>query len=84
MVGYAVFYLDCKRIKNGKYEIHFSEISRPPYEKGQTGIIKSFAETLEKKIQENPSQYLWSNKRWKYTKEEAEAELKRVGLLISK
>ncbi len=75
MVGYATFFVDFVRISRGKYELKFIEIARPPYEKGQTGIIEAYVRELEKSIRANPSDYLWSHKRWKYTKEEEEAHL---------
>jgi Kdo2-lipid IVA lauroyltransferase/acyltransferase len=78
MVGYSVFYMESERVKNGKYNIRFKEIASPPYIKGQTGIIDSYVKNLESNIEKHPSQYLWSHKRWKYTKAEAEAAIKKA------
>ena len=71
LVGYAVLYMECRVVSKGKYQIRFEEIAMPPYEKGEKGIIESFVRKLETTIEENPSDYLWSHRRWKYTKEEA-------------
>jgi len=30
LVGYSVYYMECERVKNGKYNIRFTEISNPP------------------------------------------------------
>lgn len=83
MVGYSVYYMECERVKKGKYNIRFEEISSPPYEKGKTGIIKSFAEKLETNINTKPSEYLWSHKRWKYTEEEARVKMQQAKSLVS-
>lgn len=73
MTQYAVFYVNTKRIALGRYEVTFQPIAAPPYEKGQSGIIESYVKLLEGTIHRNPSDYLWSHKRWKYTKSDAEA-----------
>lgn len=73
MTQYAVFYTDTKRTGLGKYEVTFRKISEPPYKKGASGIIENYRDALEKTITENPSDYLWSHKRWKYTRADAEA-----------
>ncbi len=75
MAGYATFFVDFVRVSRGKYELKFIEIAKPPYEKGQTGIIEAYIRELEATIQAHPSDYLWSHKRWKYTREEEEAHM---------
>lgn len=73
LTQYAVFYTDTKRTGLGRYEVTFKEIASPPYEKDKTGIIEKYKDLLEETIHQNPSDYLWSHKRWKYTKADAEA-----------
>ncbi|GAB5523464.1 MAG: acetyltransferase [Roseivirga sp.] len=75
MAGYAVFYVDATRVSRGHYELTFRKIAEPPYEKGQEGIIADYVSKLQTSIHRNPSDYLWSHKRWKYTKKEEEAAL---------
>lgn len=75
MTQYAVFYTDTKRTGLGKYEVTFRKIASPPYEKGQTGIIEKFKDLLEETIHQHPSDYLWSHRRWKYSKAKDEAQL---------
>ena len=74
-MGYPVFYVECRYNGDSKYTLRFDEISKPPYQKGETGIIKSYAQRLDITIRENPSDYLWSHRRWKYTKVEEEEHL---------
>ncbi len=65
-----VFFLDIVRTGRGNYRYSFKEIAAPPYEKGHKGIVEKYAECLEENIRKAPSNYLWSHKRWKYTKEQ--------------
>jgi len=74
MTQYAVFYIDTRRTGLGRYEVTFKKIASPPYEKGQTGIIEKYKELLEETILQSPSDYLWSHRRWKYTKEQSDAQ----------
>jgi Kdo2-lipid IVA lauroyltransferase/acyltransferase len=41
----------------------------PPYAKEGHEIMTRFAQQLECTIRENPADYLWSHKRWKYNQE---------------
>ncbi|OEK02050.1 hypothetical protein BFP97_11185 [Roseivirga sp. 4D4] len=76
MAQYAVFYVDAVRTGLGKYELTCKNLATPPYAKGEPlGIIEKYKDLLEVTIQKNPSDYLWSHRRWKYTKEEEEAVL---------
>ncbi|MFY0593744.1 lysophospholipid acyltransferase family protein [Roseivirga sp.] len=75
LTQYVVFYADIKRNGLGKYEATLKEIAKPPYRKEFTGVIEKYAACLEESIQRNPSDYLWSHKRWKYTKAQEEAAL---------
>ncbi len=65
-----VFFLEVLRTERGKYHYTFHEISIPPYDKSYSGIIEKYAACLEENIRKQPSGYLWSHKRWKYTKEQ--------------
>lgn len=65
-----VFFLEVLRTGRGKYHYQFTEIAKPPYDKNHSGIIEKYASCLEENIRKQPSGYLWSHKRWKYTKEQ--------------
>lgn len=75
MTNYAVFYMDMRRVSTGHYKLTFEQIAKPPYEKGQGVIIAEYANKLQATIHRDPSAYLWSHKRWKYTKKQEEAAL---------
>lgn len=66
-----VFFLEVVRTERGRYHYSFKEIATPPYSKDHTGIIEKYAACLEENIRKQPFGYLWSHKRWKYTKEQA-------------
>ncbi|RUM59498.1 MAG: lipid A biosynthesis acyltransferase [Persephonella sp.] len=64
-------YLD---LKDKKYKIFFKEIDISKYSKNQyKELTQEFTKELEKAIRKNPSQYLWTHKRWK-TRPEGEPE----------
>lgn len=75
MANYAVFYVDTERVSLGHYELTLRQIAEPPYEKGQEGIIADYVTKLQASIDRDPSAYLWSHKRWKYTRKQEEAAL---------
>ena len=64
---YPVYYSQMKRVKKGCYLIEIIPVfdGSSKVEKGE--IIKRYAELLEKTIRNNPADYLWSHRRWKYT-----------------
>jgi len=61
----AVMYMHVIRSCRGKYAITYKPISMNPKETKETEIIKHYALLLEQNIQERPSDWLWSHKRWK-------------------
>ena len=65
---YPVVYINMRRIKRGYYELFFDEIAEPPFDGEENYILANFAEKLEQDIRRNPSDWLWSHKRWKFKK----------------
>jgi len=63
--GYPVFMVDVLRLRRGFYEVKFTEISAHPQKTKVGDITALYAERLEKLIRQNPSQWLWSHRRWK-------------------
>ena len=55
------------RTKRGYYHSHYELMTISPnyFKDGQLTAL--YVKVLEKKIQANPSNYLWSHRRWKYT-----------------
>jgi KDO2-lipid IV(A) lauroyltransferase len=50
-------------------------IAKPPYAHGIIDILPRYVEEAEILIRKYPSDWLWSHKRWKYTKPEVESKL---------
>jgi KDO2-lipid IV(A) lauroyltransferase len=72
--GYATFFVGMRHVKRGFYEIEFQELLPVPVagEKPEGHpLTESFARRLETWVQQNPSEYLWSHKRWKHRKPQA-------------
>ncbi|MBL4734292.1 MAG: lysophospholipid acyltransferase family protein [Flavobacteriales bacterium] len=67
--GLAVVYLDLQKVSRGKYIIEYSLITDEPAETDQYFITEAYVKKLEKAIDRNPSNWLWTHKRWKNKKE---------------
>ncbi|MFQ5448161.1 MAG: lysophospholipid acyltransferase family protein [Saprospiraceae bacterium] len=63
--GYPVFMVDIRRRRRGFYDVEFTELCRQPAQTKDGDITALYAEKLEHLIRENPSQWLWSHRRWK-------------------
>ena len=57
------------KIKDGYYTISFEVIDENPKTSKTGDITNKFFKRLEKKIKEEPNNYLWSHNRWKHKKE---------------
>jgi KDO2-lipid IV(A) lauroyltransferase len=63
---YPVLFLDMKRIKRGYYEAEFHVLKEASFDDTKFGLIESYARMLENSINKNPSDWLWSHRRWKH------------------
>uniref|UniRef100_UPI0040480243 lysophospholipid acyltransferase family protein n=1 Tax=Roseivirga sp. TaxID=1964215 RepID=UPI0040480243 len=70
LVNYPVFYSETTRTARGYYQTEFKQVMIPPYQKGGQAIVQKFADLLAETITRNPSDYLWSHKRWKYNQKQ--------------
>lgn len=65
-LDFSFIYCDMRKIKRGYYEAHYYEIF-PDREKFQPyEVVRKFHKLLENTINNNPDNWLWSHKRWKY------------------
>jgi KDO2-lipid IV(A) lauroyltransferase len=62
----------CKMLQTqlGYYEVEFLPVSEPPYQLDEHRILTRYAELATESITEQPHTWLWSNRRWRYGKEE--------------
>lgn len=63
----AVVYLDMTPKEHGHYEVSFETITLTPRNMSELELVEIYMRKLEEKICENPSNWLWSHKRWKHT-----------------
>jgi KDO2-lipid IV(A) lauroyltransferase len=63
--GYPVFHYKINRVKRGYYEVVFEEICKSPNTLSAPAITSLYAEQLEQMIDQNPTYWLWSHRRWK-------------------
>jgi len=64
--GFAVFFVNLKRPKRGKYTISYQLVCEPPYTGAAAhSVTDEFIRLTEKEIREQPEIYLWSHNRWK-------------------
>ena len=66
----AVVMVEIYKIKRGYYQIDSTLLTTKPQETPEGFITKSLINLTEECIRKNPSNYLWSHKRWKFNYEE--------------
>ena len=60
-------YIKFKKIKRGHYHGQIFEISDNPKQTAEGDITKGLVKFIEENMREQPENYLWSHRRWKYT-----------------
>lgn len=70
--NYPVIFAEIIRVKRGFYELDLSILADKPLEYKEGEITALFARKLEKAIRKNPSQWLWTHKRWKHQQQQGE------------
>lgn len=61
-----------RRKKRGYYEVTFEKIGEPPYFKGELTVLKNYINASEQMIRSDPAGWLWTHRRWKYSREQNE------------
>lgn len=67
----AYVYADVVRIKRGYYKYRLTVLSVNVAEEEEYAATEKYARLLEKSIQEYPSDWLWTHRRWKHKRENA-------------
>ncbi len=68
-------YAAITKVKRGYYECTLVKIGEPPYIKESDSVVENYVRAVERKIQEDPTGWLWSHNRWKERHVENEKEL---------
>jgi KDO2-lipid IV(A) lauroyltransferase len=70
MSGFPVYYYDTRRVGRGFYEVTFSPLILDPTQCEEGEITLAYVRKLESIIQEEPADWLWSHRRWKFRRPE--------------
>lgn len=63
--GHSVVYMKMRRLGRGKYEFDYIPICDDASRVSPEEMLRKYFDLLEEEIRENPSNWLWSHKRWK-------------------
>jgi KDO2-lipid IV(A) lauroyltransferase len=73
-----VLYMYIDRRGRGKYRIRYTLIAEDASKTGMDYVINEYIRLLEKDIRSNPSNWLWSHRRWKLKIDENEKDIHRL------
>lgn len=66
MLDYAVVFVSMKRTSRGCYEVTFELITDEPKATEKGYIMEQYVRCVERFIEANPNNWLWSHRRWKH------------------
>ena len=66
-------FLHTKRLARGQYEIELELLTTTPKETPDLWITEQYVQMMNKVVNEDPSNWLWSHRRWKHSKESVAA-----------
>ncbi|MCH2045378.1 MAG: hypothetical protein MK212_14775 [Saprospiraceae bacterium] len=64
-----LFFLHTRRLKRGYYQVYVDYLPEAANLEDFNAISQLFMSKLEEDLREEPSHWLWSHRRWKYTRE---------------
>ena len=67
-LDYAIVFVDMRRTGRGRYEVSFELIVDNPKEMKDGEIMERYVRSVERFIQSNPDNWLWSHRRWKHSR----------------
>ena len=71
-LDYAVVFVSMRRQGRGRYEIAFELVTDDPTQMGSGEIMGQYVHCVERFIQANPDNWLWSHRRWKHQRPQKE------------
>ncbi|MEH6304657.1 lysophospholipid acyltransferase family protein [Olivibacter sp. CPCC 100613] len=63
-----VFFMRTHKTGRGRYTVSIEKIAEPPYDYLKKEIMPLYIEKLEELLEKHPDNWLWTHKRWKYTR----------------
>lgn len=74
----VVIFISVQQPKRGYYYLHYELITEIPRELPEGELTKIYVTKLEQAIRNNPSNYLWSHRRWKWEYNPADSDQKLI------
>ena len=71
-LDYAIVFVDMRRKGRGRYEVTFDLIVDKPKEMENGEIMERYVRRVERFIEANPDNWLWSHRRWKRQRPQTE------------
>jgi len=69
-LDYAIVLVSMKRQGRGRYEVAFELVTDNPKEMGNGEVMEQYVRHVERFIEDNPDNWLWSHRRWKHQRPE--------------
>lgn len=70
---YAVVNTEMTRVERGRYVVTFKLICEDPKAMAEGAILEQYVRQVERFIQDNPDNWLWSHRRWKHSRPNKES-----------
>ena len=67
-LDYAVVFVEMTRVRRGYYVVSFKMITDDPKSTPEGYIMEQYVRHIERFIQQNPDNWLWSHRRWKHSR----------------
>ncbi len=64
----AIVFAGIKKIKRGYYQVRLQTLTKNAAEMQTGGIMRLYVQFMEEQLRKQPENWLWTHKRWKYTK----------------
>ena len=71
-LDYAIVFVDMRRQGRGRYVVNFELLIDNPKETKQGEIMERYVRCVERFIEANPDNWLWSHRRWKHQRPQKE------------
>ena len=71
-LDYAIVFVDMRRQGRGRYEVSFDLLVDRPKETKTGEIMERYVRRVERFIEANPDNWLWSHRRWKHQRTQTE------------
>ena len=71
-LDYAIVFVDMRRQGRGRYDVRFELLTNAPKEMADGEIMERYVRCVERFIEANPDNWLWSHRRWKHQRPQTE------------